>query len=198
MSQPPSAIDPDLLARLQRRDPDALRQVAEDLARPLYRAARGLGFSQSDAEDLVQDVFATFMTSLDRFEGRSRVSTWVFGILHRKVQERRRAQGREATHDPIDDVFESQFDARGSWITTPVDVERHVASNQLGAAIRGCVDRLPDGLREVFVLRQMQDLDTAEICKILGRTVTHIGVQLHRARARLRSCLESEGWKDPE
>jgi len=152
MSQPPSAIDPDQLARVQRRDPDALRQVAEDRARPLYRATRGMGFSQVDAEDLVQDVFATFMTSLDRFEGRSSVNTWVFGILYRKVQERRRAQSREAPHDPIDEVFESQFDARGSWITTPVDVERHVSSTQLGQAIRDCVDRLPDGLREVFEL----------------------------------------------
>jgi RNA polymerase sigma-70 factor (ECF subfamily) len=183
------------LARLHQRDAAALRAVVEDMARPLYRAARGMGFSQPDAEDLVQDVFRTFMETIDRFEGRSRVSTWVFGILHHKAQERRREFAREDAHDPIDDVFESQFDGTGGWTTPPVDLERQIASSEIAEAIGGCVDRLPAALREVFVLREMQGLDTAEACKILGRTVTHVGVQLHRARTRLRLCLESKGWK---
>ena len=195
MAQPTRVIDPDELARLQTRDPDALSRVIEDLARPLYRAARGMGLDQGDAEDLVQDVFAAFLTTLDRFEGRSRVSTWIFGILHRKAQERRRALTRDDQQDSIDDVFESQFDAAGSWAVPPVDLERQIASGELAGAIRGCVDQLPIALREVFALREMQDLDTTEICKILGRTVTHVGVQLHRARARLRACLEAQGWK---
>lgn len=184
--------------RLRQRDAATLRRVVEDLARPLYRAARGMGFGQADAEDLVQDVFATFMTTLDRFEGRSRVSTWIFGILHRKAQERRRELARDDAQDPIDESFESQFDQAGSWRTPPVDLERLIASSELGDAIQGCVEQLPLPLREVFVLREMQDLTTNEICKILGRTVTHVGVQLHRARARLRSCLEAQGWKSSQ
>ena len=194
-AEPTSQIGAEELARLRRRDADTLRRVVEEMARPLYRAARGMGFGQPDAEDLVQDVFATFMTTLDRFEGRSRVSTWIFGILHRKAQERRRELARDETQDPIDEIFESQFDQAGNWSTPPVDLERLMASSELGGAISGCLEHLPTALREVFVLREMQDLDTNEICKILGRTVTHIGVQLHRARARLRSCLEAQGWK---
>ena len=195
MAEPTSQIGAEELARLRQRDAETLRRVVEDLARPLYRAARGMGFGQANAEDLVQDVFATFMTTLDRFEGRSRVSTWIFGILHRKAQERRRELARDDAQDPIDEIFESQFDHSGGWTTPPVDLERQMASSELGGAIRGCVEQLPAPLREVFVLREMQDLDTTEICKILGRTVTHVGVQLHRARARLRSCLEAQGWK---
>ena len=195
MAEPTTQIGADELARLLRRDAETLRRVVEEMARPLYRAARGMGFGQPDAEDLVQDVFATFITTLDRFEGRSRVSTWIFGILHRKAQERRRALARDDAQDPIDEIFESQFDQTGSWSTTPVDLERLMASSELGGAIHSCVEQLPLPLREVFVLREMQDLDTNEICKILGRTVTHVGVQLHRARARLRSCLEARGWK---
>ncbi len=195
MAESLTQIPEDELARLRRRDTATLRRLVEDLARPLYRAARGMGFGQTDAEDLVQDVFVTFMTTVDRFEGRSRVSTWIFGILHRKAQERRRDLTRDDAQDPIDEIFESQFDRTGSWSTPPVDLERQMASREIGSAIRGCVDQLPVALREVFVLREMQDLNTTEICKILGRTVTHIGVQLHRARARLRSCLEAQGWK---
>ena len=195
MTEPRSQTGAQELARLRQRDADTLRRVVEDLARPLYRAARGMGFGQGDAEDLVQDVFATFMTTLDRFEGRSRVSTWIFGILHRKAQERRRELARDAAQDPIDDVFESQFDHAGAWTTPPVDLERQLASGELGDAIQGCVEQLPAPLREVFTLREIQDLETTDICKILGRTVTHVGVQLHRARTRLRACLEAQGWK---
>ena len=195
MAEPTTQIGAEKLARLRRRDADTLRRVVEEVARPLYRAARGMGFGQPDAEDLVQDVFATFMTTLDRFEGRSRVSTWIFGILHRKAQERRRERARDDAQDPIDEIFESQFDPSGGWTTPPVDLERQIASSELGDAIHSCVEELPLPLREVFVLREMQDLDTNEICKILGRTVTLTGVQLHRARARLRSCLEAQGWK---
>jgi RNA polymerase sigma-70 factor (ECF subfamily) len=195
MTEPKFQTGAKELARLRQRDAETLRRVVEDLARPLYRAARGMGFGQTDAEDLVQDVFATFMTTLERFEGRSRVSTWIFGILHRKAQERRRELARDAVQDPIDNVFESQFDDTGGWSTPPVDLERQIASSELGDAIHGCVERLPAPLQEVFVLREIQDLETTEICKILGRTVTHVGVQLHRARARLRACLEAQGWK---
>lgn len=53
----------------------------------------------------------------------------------------------------------------------PVDLERQIASSELAGAIRGCVDQLPIALREVFALREMQEMDTTEICKILGRTV---------------------------
>lgn len=187
-------IDAEELAGLRRRDEEALRRMVENLARPLYRAARGMGFSQADAEDLVQEVFVTFLATLERFEGRSRVSTWLYGILHHKVQERRREIARDESHDPIDDEFASRFNAAGAWTVPPVDLERQIASHELGEAIRGCVERLPAGLREVFVLRAMQELDMTDVCKILGRTVTHVGVQLHRARTRLRSCLEAQGW----
>ena len=195
MAEPTSHIGAEELARLRRRDANTLRRVAEEMALPLYRAARGMGFGQPDAEDLVQDVFATFMTTLDRFEGRSRVSTWIFGILHRKAQERRRELTRDEAQDPIDEIFESQFDPSGGWTTPPMELERQIASSELGGAIHSCVEQLPLPLREVFVLREMQDLDTNEISNILGRTATHVGVQLHRARARLRSCLEAQGWK---
>ena len=195
MPQPTSQLDPDDLTRLRKRDPGTIGRVVDDLARPLYRAARGMGFDEADAEDLVQDVFTTFMTTLDRFEGRSRISTWIFGILHRKAQERRRELARDDQQNSIDDLFESQFDPSGGWAMPPIDLERQYASMELAEAIRGCVEQLPATLREVFVLREMQDCDTTEICKILGRTVTHVGVQLHRARARLRACLEARGWK---
>ena len=194
MTEPTPTTD-EALVRLRQRDGATLRAVVDGLARPLYRAARGMGFGQADAEDLVQEVFTTFIESLDRFEGRSRVSTWLFGILHHKAQERRRQTARDDPRDPIDEVFEAQFGRTGGWATAPADLERQIASVEIAEAIRGCLERLPAPLREVFVLREMQGFDTTEVCKIVGRTVTHVGVQVHRARTRLRVCLEGKGWK---
>ena len=146
------------------------------------------------ADDLVQEVFVTFLNGLDRFEGRAEVRTWLFGILHHKIQERRRMQAREELHDSIDEIFESRFDARGNWTRPPVEPDREAASREAGAAIRDCLDGLSPLQRAVFQLRQVEDLSAAEVGKILGQTITHVGVLLHRARTRLRACLDGKGW----
>ena len=183
-----------VLARLRRRDPDALRAIVEAHARPLYRAARGMGFTIEEAEDLAQDVFVTCLESLDRFEGRAQIGTWLFGILHHKAQERRRSRTRDERNDPIDTAFEAQFDSRGSWIRPPTPPDRAVSAHEAREAIRECLEGLPPLQREVFHLRQVEDLPAADVGNVLAQTVTHIGVLLHRARMRLRACLEGKGW----
>lgn len=192
---PAAPISPALLDRLRQRDPEALAEAVGDHARPLFRAARALGFAEPEAEDLVQDVFTTFIERLDGFEGRSHLRTWLFGILHRKALERRRASAMDDRMDSIDEVFESRFDAKGNWARPPADLERLFLSKELGELIRGCMEGLPTNQREAFVLREVEGFETGEICKILEVSVTNFGVLIHRARARLRECLESKGWK---
>lgn len=187
-------LDQRLLDRLRRRDPEALQAIVHEHARRLYRAARGMGFAAEDAEDLSQDVLVTFIESLDRFEGRSEVATWLFGILHHKAQERHRSRARDELNDLTETVFEAQFDERGSWIRPPVAPDRAVSAREARDAIRECVDGLPPLQREVFQLRQVEELTAAEASNVLAQTVTHIGVLLHRARMRLRACLEGKGW----
>jgi RNA polymerase sigma-70 factor (ECF subfamily) len=99
--------------------------------------------------------------------------------------------------DPIDEVFESRFDVKGNWTRPPAGLERLMLSKEIGELIRGCMDGLPANQREAFVLREVEDLDTGEICKILDVSVTNFGVLMHRARARLRECLEAKGWSKP-
>lgn len=189
-----SKLDQGLLDRLRRRDPEALRAVVDEHARRLYRAARGMGFTVEEAEDLSQDVLVTFIESLDRFEGRARITTWLFGILHHKAQERHRSRARDELNDSIDAVFEAQFDTRGNWIRPPTAPDRAVSAQQAREAIRECLDGLPPLQREVFHLRQVEELSAAEAGNVLAQTVTYIGVLLHRARMRLRACLEGKGW----
>lgn len=182
------------LEKLKRRDPEALTAAIEEHAGFLYRASLGMGFNDTEAEDLVQDVFRVFLESLDRFEGRSHLRTWLFGILHRKAMERRREQYREEQHDSIDSVFESRFDRKGRWLRPPQDLDQLFASQEIGHSITHCLEGLPASQREVFILREMEELETQEICKILEVSLTNMSVLLHRAKIRLRECLEALGW----
>jgi RNA polymerase sigma-70 factor (ECF subfamily) len=156
-----------------------------------------MGFASSEAEDLVQDVFTTFFERLDRFEGRSQLRTWLFGILHNKALERHRASVVENRADPIDAIFESRFDADGKWAQPPADLERLLLSKEAGELIHSCMGELPANQRGAFVLREIEGIESAEICKILGITVTNLGVLMHRARIRLRECLEAKGLTKP-
>jgi RNA polymerase sigma-70 factor (ECF subfamily) len=189
------ARDPDLVERLRRREPETLQRVVDDNARRLYRAARGMGLAAAEAEDVVQEVFLTFLTTLGRFEGRSSVSTWLFGILHHKVQDRRREQARGRQMTSIDDeTLDRQFDAQGKWIVPPVAPDRLAASNQAGVAVRQCLDDLPPLQREVFHLRQVEELPAADVGAMVGESDGHVRVLLYRARLRLRECLDRKGW----
>jgi RNA polymerase sigma-70 factor (ECF subfamily) len=161
----------------------------------LYRAARGLGHSADEAEDLVQDVFLTFVATLDRFEGRASVRTWLYGILLRKAKERWRVRAKEANHDVIDDEWDARFDPAGNWVRPPVDPDRALTTREASAAIRDCLMALPEHLRSALRLRQIEGFSARQAGKILDLTVTHIGVLLHRARLRMRACLDGKGWR---
>ena len=159
----------------------------------VVRAARGGGFTAPQAEELAQETFAAFVESAPRFEGRSHVRTWLFGILYRKMAEARRALGRERLADDIDAVMESRFDARGRWRQPPRAADDLVYAEQVRGGINECLDEAPLAQRTAFVLREVEELPTAEICKILEVTATNLGVMMYRVRNRLRDCLEAKG-----
>ncbi len=100
-------------ARVRARDPEALQAVARTYLAQIFRAARGAGLARQHAEDVVQATFTTFVETAPRFEGRSHVRTWLFGILYRKIAESRRKLDCDRRLDDIDDVVESRFDSAG-------------------------------------------------------------------------------------
>ena len=183
----------DVLARLRARDVAAIARIVDEHAAVLYRAGRAAGLQADAAEDLAQDTFVTFLETLDRFEGRAKVRTWLFGILFHKIRERRRAALRVENRDPADDLFASWFDRDGAWISPPPGPDDRLRSVEIRRAIRTCVETLPELQRHTFYLRHVEELSGSEASKILGESVTHIGVLLHRARVRLRECLERRG-----
>ncbi len=185
--------EPEFVARIRAGERGAIAAVVQSYLPQIHRAARGAGLAPERAEDVVQETFKTFVESVARFEGRSHVRTWLFGILYRKVAEARRGLGRERRFDDIDDVFESRLDERGSWSHPPRAADRGLDDKETRGQISDCLDAAPARQRMAFVLREVEGFATPEICKILEVTDTNLGVMLHRLRNRLRECLESKG-----
>ena len=185
--------DPGFAARIRERDAQALEEVVRRYLPQLLRAARGAGFTRQLAEDVAQDTFVTFIETAPRFEGRSHVRTWLFGILYKKIATARRNLRRDHELDDIDEVFEQRFDDAGSWTRPPRPVDAEVYDAEVRQGIDGCLDQVPTNQRMAFVLREIEGMDTQEICKILEVTRTNLGVLLHRVRNRLRECLEAKG-----
>ena len=80
-----------------------------------------------------------------------------------------------------------------SWTRPPLPVDAEVYAAEVRQGIDGCRDRVPTNQRMAFVVREIEGMDTGEICKILEITRTNLGVLLHRVRTRLRECLEANG-----
>ena len=184
--------DPEFAARIRERDAQALEEVVRRYLPQILRAAGGAGFAPELAEDIAQETFVTFIETAHRFQGRSHVRTWLFGILYKKIAEARRSQGRVNEMDDIEEVFEQRFDDAGSWTRPPRPVDAGVYDAEVRQGIDRCLDLVPTNQRMAFVLREIEGMDTPEICKILEITHTNLGVLLHRVRNRLRECLEAK------
>lgn len=157
----------------------------------ILRAARGAGLDPDRAEDVTQATFATFIEKASQFEGRSHVRTWLFGILYRKIAEAMRGLQREQKADDIEDVLERRFKPDGTLTHAPQPIKLY--GDEVRQFIEDCLEILPTAQRMAFVLREVQELTTEEICKILEVTRTNLGVLLYRGRNRLRECLENRG-----
>ena len=161
------------------------------------KAARGAGLDQGQAEEVVQETFRTFVETAERFEGRSKVRTWLFGILYRKLFEARRALGRERRFEGLDEftdeVFAERFRADGRWSAPPATPAEEFERRELRREIGRCLETSPLPQRMAFVLREVHGLETDEICEILEVDRNYLGVMLYRLRTRTRDCLESKG-----
>ncbi len=187
--------DPQLPELIRSRDRATLSDVIKAYLPQLVRTGRGAGLKLQQAEDLAQDTMTTFIETAARFEGRSHVRTWIFGILYRKLAEARRGFAKDRRFDAIDDVFESRFSENGSWSRPPEAANAALTRKEARREILDCMEGGPERQRLAFHLREVEQLSTNEVCKILEVSTTNLGVMLFRMRNRLRECLESKGFE---
>ena len=188
-----AAEDPNLAAQVRAGDRTAIQTVVETYLAQILRAARGAGLDPQQAEDVTQATFMTFIEVAPHFEGRSSVRTWLFGILYKKIAEARRKRQRDRQMDAIDEAIERRFDASGNWSTPPQPVDTNLHHKEVKTEIFACLDAAPPRLTLAFILREVEELSTEDICNVLGITRTNLDVMLHRIRNRVRDCLDARG-----
>ena len=188
-----SIDDPGFAEWIRAGDRAAIEVVVKTYLPQILRAARGAGLDETQAEDVTQETFATFIEKAPNFDGRAHVRTWLFGIFYKKVLEFRRELKRERQQDDIDEITERRFSSDGSWLRPPRAVDTDVYHGQIREWLRECLDTVPVRQRLAFVLREAEGFPSREICNILDVTRTNLGAMLHRCRNRLRECLEARG-----
>jgi len=184
---------PEYLELLRRRERAAWEALVDAYLPQLLRAGRGMGFSVDENQDLVQSVFVALMEGIGRFEGRSHIRTFLFGIFYNKVSEHLRNRQRAEVNDPIDEVMESRFDLSGKWRRPPLDIDKALFAREVRGLVRECLETVPRAQHIAFYLREIEEMETAEICKKMDISVTNLGILLFRARNRLRECVERKG-----
>ena len=194
--------DEALLRALRDGDERVFSELVERWSRMMLRLAITHIKSRPIAEEVVQEAWLTGVRSLDRYERRSSLRTWVLGIVVNLARSRARAERRSISLSSTADgsaVDPSRFLDAGHprwphhWAVEPVvwrTPEDELLALETRDVILHAIDALPPAQREVLVLRDLDELTGAETCNILGLTDTHQRVLLHRARSRVRAALE--------
>jgi RNA polymerase sigma-70 factor (ECF subfamily) len=164
----------------------------------LLRFARLQLRNDAWAEDAVSETLLAALSRPQAFEQRSQLKTWLVGILKHKVidilrERRREVAMRDDEGDGNDELDALMFKPDGHYVNMPAewgDPQRSLDSKQFIRVLEACTEKLPPAMGRVFLMREWLELSVDDICKELGLTATNLYVQLHRARLRLRECLE--------
>ncbi len=167
----------------------------------LYRFALVRVRDANVAEDLVQETFLAALQGVRRESGETAERRWMIGIIKHKILDHFRRITREPLREdhPADSlVGDEDFLADGHWKPEVASIhgwpdkpDELLERKQFWDTLAVCLDKLQPRMAQVFTLREMDEMDTDEICRLLRLTQTNLGVMLYRARKQLRNCLSA-------
>lgn len=192
MEQKPGAShaeEADLVKALKAGDQAAYVQMVERYSPTIYNLALRMMGTREEAEEVLQETFLSAFRSVGRFEGRSQLGTWLYRIAYNAAMMRlRRRQPPVTSIDAAGQNEDGESIPRQlvDWGALPDEL---LLSAELRRVLDAAVAALPEGLRSVFVLRDIEGLSTAETAQVLGLSEANVKVRLHRARLALRERL---------
>ncbi len=179
------------LEALRRRDRQEMARLVEAFSTPVYRLGLKILGNPQDAEDVLQSTFLKVFEALPSFEGRSSLSTWIYRIAVNEalmILRKRRPEIGLALEDGNEDEEEplSPPQAMIDWCCLPED---ELLSSEARRVLDQAIRKLPEKLRLVFLLRDIEGLSIQETAEALGLSETNVKTRLLRARLRLREML---------
>lgn len=160
------------------------------------------------AADVVQDTFLSALKGKDNFKGESSEKTWLTSILKRKIIDiyRKKKVSKESSFNEMgegfndDEFFNYDGPIKGHWNkelaphSQSMLPEGEMENNELREILEKCIAALPENLSSVFIMKMIDEASSDEICKELDITPSNVWVMMHRARLKLRNCIE-HNWK---
>jgi RNA polymerase sigma-70 factor (TIGR02943 family) len=172
----------------------------------LYRYALERVRKPDIAQDLVQETFLAAVRTIDRFRGGSTVRSWLCGILKHKICDYYRKRGRETSFTDLEflnDECAEKFVPEGYWVHMngpkewKPEADEVMHRHEFWKTMRDCLGKLPERVATVFMMREMDEVESKEICSILSISDSNLWVMLHRARMALRECLAMNWFENP-
>jgi RNA polymerase sigma-70 factor (ECF subfamily) len=181
-----------LLERLRHGEPAAFETLVRMYTPRLLAVARRMLGNDEDARDAVQDGFLNAFRAMDRFEGQSKLSTWLHRIVVNaalmKLRTRRRKP--EESLEPLLPAFVEDGHHAEQFSAWSEPADKLAERAEIGETVREAIRSLPDSYREVLVLRDIEELNTDETAQALGISPNAVKIRLHRARQALRTVLD--------
>ncbi|MGH6716404.1 MAG: RNA polymerase sigma factor [Bradyrhizobium sp.] len=192
MSSLDRAGETELVRRARARDEAAIRAILQANNRRLFRIARGILRSDSEAEDVVQETYVRALTHLDSFRGDSGLSTWLCRIAMNEAMGRLRGRRpslawSELLHDQSEAEI-IQFPASSA----SSDPEKSMAQREIQQFVERAIDELPEAFRLVFISRVIEEMTVEETAELLGLRPETVKTRLFRARTMLRANVEKK------
>jgi len=169
----------------------------------LYHFALGRLRNTADSENVVQETFLAAYKSRESFSGRSTERTWLIGILKHKIVDFMRKGYRErpvsnlqGDEEAIDQFFDRQEHFRKQpqkWLPNPDEL---LTKKEFWETFYKCTENLPKMANDAFLLKEIENMGSKEVCTALGITPSNLWVLMHRARLHLRQCLEINWFKE--
>lgn len=180
--------------------PTDIASMLAELQPLLLKLARLQLRNDAWAEDVVSETMIAALEGARDFAGRSQLKTWVVGILKHKIVDQFRSHGREVSVEAQMEAagvesLDELYHASGHKLDPPREwgnPESALSQSQFFEVLQACVERLPANMGRIFMMREWLEYETDQICKELDITSTNCFVMLHRARMRLRECLEMD------
>ncbi len=189
---PPLGDETALLAKLREGAPAAFETLVRTFGGRMMSVALRLMRNETDAQDVVQDAFLSAFKALPQFQGQSMLSTWLHRIVVNSALMKLRSRQRRP-ETSIEDLL-PHFRADGHAVEVFVDwsatAEQAASLTETRMLVRSNIDRLPESFRTVLVLRDLENLSTAETAQMLEVSEEVVKTRLHRARQALRALLE--------
>ncbi len=177
------------LEALHAGDPEEFSRLVDAYSSKIYRLATKMLNQQQDAEDVLQETFLKAYRGIKSFDGRSKISTWLFRIATNEALMvlRRKHPDTVSIDEPVETEEGEQEPMQiVDWCCLP---EEELLTEETRIKLDAAVQKLPERLRVVFVLRDINDLSTHETAEVLGLSDTAVKTRLSRARLRLREEL---------